>query len=90
MTDFNERLRARKDELRADKSASESTVQLSPSELQRLRVESKVQDWLNTLKTWAIGAVLLLGLFSFFIVRDWWGFIGSKEYSEWKTRTEKE
>lgn len=87
MSDFHERLRAKKEELKA-KEAPVSTI--SDRELREIELRDKVDRAMEKFRTALLGASLVIGLIGFFVIQDWWGFVGSPEYAAWKTRVERD
>lgn len=86
MSDFHERLRAKKEELKAKEAPAPS---ISDRELREIELKDQVTRAMGTFQTILVGASLIIGLVGMCVIRDWWGFVGSPEYSEWRTRVER-
>lgn len=87
MSDFHERLRQRKQELLNEKLPPTDTA-VSDDNLRRYEMEERIAKFKQTITKIMIGACLFMGFFSYCIFKDWYGFVGSKEYVEWKERVE--
>lgn len=86
MSDFHERLRAKKEELKAKEAPTSTT---SDREMREIDLRDKVDRAMDKLRNILVGASLVIGLIGFFVIQDWWGFVGSPEYAAWKTRVER-
>lgn len=87
MSDFHERLRQRKSELLSEKLPS-SPEAVSPIDLRRIELEDKIERFKQALVKVLLGACIFMGLFSAAIFKDWYEFVGSPEYAQWRQRVE--
>lgn len=87
MSDFKAKLEQRKMEMLASKtSTSESTV----NERAAAQLDSFMYKTTRFLKNALIGAAIVSLLLTWAIVKDWWTFLGTPEYSQYKQRIERE
>lgn len=87
MSDFHERLRQRKQELLTEKLPPPQET-ISSDDVRRYEMEERVRKFKQSAIKIMIGACLFMGFFSYCIFKDWYGFVGSREYVEWKERVE--
>ena len=88
MSDFHDRLRQRKAEILAEKLPPSEPV-LTQEDMLRFKVERTMEDLASAGTKILIGACIFMGLFSYFIFKDWYGFVGSPEYAKWRERVER-
>ena len=85
MSDFKERLEQRKRELLQEKhgiSVNQPTYVSRPT--------SFIDELKPKVLTALIFSSLFILLFTYTLFKDWWGFVGSPEYSQYKQRVYRE
>lgn len=82
MSEFHERLRERKQQIINERNPQPETV--NESDVRRMELEFKLQKIKDTAIKLLIGASIFMGLFSYFVFKDWYMFVGSREYAEWR------
>jgi hypothetical protein len=87
MSDFKQKLEQRKQEIMQQKGAV-----AAPSAESTLndRMDIALYKLADTFRKLLVGACLFCLLFTYFLFRDWWGFVGSQEYAEYKHRIQRE
>lgn len=85
---FKERLERRKQELLSQHLPQQS-CESTPAEQFEARLHSFIEDLKSTCYKLVLGAAIFSILLSAAVFRDWWGFLGSPEYSQYKQRIEK-
>ena len=90
MSEFHERLRLRKEQILSDRNPSPSdTPRLTELDIAGVDRDWKWDRFMQGLTKVLVGACIFMGIFSYLIFKDWYGFVGSKEYADWKQRTER-
>ena len=90
--DFKEKLALRKQELLAARTPQARQSQDVSTQEERFlaRYESFTESVVSTFKRMLIGGAIFSILFSAAVFKDWWNFLGSPEYSQYKQRVERE
>jgi hypothetical protein len=88
--DFKEKLARRKQELLSARMPEQKPDVSTYEERFLARVHSFTESVTSTSLRMLVGAAIFSILLSLAVFRDWWGFLGSPEYSQYKQRVERE
>ena len=88
MQDFSERLRLKKEQMFGVKAPEPTEPVESFSDKLRRDMSDFMDRALKLAATLIVGASIFALIMCSLIISDWWTFIGSPEYHEWKARTE--
>lgn len=87
--DFKEKLERRKQELLAQRGVGTQSYEATDAERFQASLHTFIEDLKSTCYKLVLGAAIFSILLSAAVFRDWWGFLGSPEYSQYKQRIEK-
>ena len=88
--DFKEKLAQRKQELLLARMPQQHSEVSTSEERFLARWNSFTEEVASTSVRILIGGAIFSILFSAAVFKDWWGFLGSPEYSQYKQRIERE
>jgi hypothetical protein len=83
--DFKQKLEQRKQEILQQKGVIAAPAESTFED----RFDAIMYRVSATLRKYLVGACLFCLLFTYFLFTDWWGFVGSPEYTSYKQRVER-
>lgn len=90
MQDFSERLRLKKEQMFGVRTPEPTEPVESFSDKLSRDLRDFTDKILKLLAAMTVGAAIFALIVCSLIITDWWTFIGSPEYHEWKARVESE
>jgi hypothetical protein len=90
MQDFSERLRLKKEQMFGVRQPEPTEPVESASDKLRRDFRDLVDRMIRLLASITVGAALFALIVCSLVISDWWTFIGSPEYHQWKARVERE
>ena len=89
MLDFHERLGIKKEQIAGSKPEDIPDPIITQWDIWRIEAGEILGNMFKLLSTVVVGAAIFSLVMCSLIIRDWWTYIGSPEYHEWKQRVER-